>query len=71
MHQIQAVDDYVRSGMVVGLGTGSTAYFAVERVGEKVCHSCSHLIGGRKRKCDAMPCDVVFGIIDADITRII
>ena len=32
----QAVDDYVRSGMVVGLGTGSTAYFAVERVGEKV-----------------------------------
>lgn len=33
---MKAVDDYVRSGMVVGLGTGSTAYFAVERVGEKV-----------------------------------
>ncbi len=30
----KAVDDYVRSGMVVGLGTGSTAAFAVERVGE-------------------------------------
>jgi len=29
----KAVDDYVRSGMVVGLGTGSTAYYAVERVG--------------------------------------
>merc|ERR1719231_1537505 len=29
----KAVDDYVMSGMVVGLGTGSTAYFAVERVG--------------------------------------
>jgi ribose 5-phosphate isomerase A len=29
----KAVDDYVRSGMVVGLGTGSTAAFAVERVG--------------------------------------
>merc|ERR1719484_196034 len=29
----KAVDDYVTSGMVVGLGTGSTAYFAVERVG--------------------------------------
>merc|ERR1712232_375618 len=27
---------YVRSGMVVGLGTGSTAYFAVERVGQKL-----------------------------------
>merc|ERR1712176_1234466 len=32
----KAVDDYVKSGQVVGLGTGSTAYFAVERVGEKL-----------------------------------
>lgn len=32
----KAVDDYVKSGMIVGLGTGSTAYFAVERVGEKL-----------------------------------
>ena len=32
----KAVDDYVKSGMVVGLGTGSTAYFAVERVGQKI-----------------------------------
>merc|ERR1719454_2807267 len=30
----KAVDDYVESGMVVGLGTGSPAAFAVERVGE-------------------------------------
>ena len=30
----KAVDDYVRSGMKIGLGTGSTAYFAVERVGQ-------------------------------------
>ena len=29
----KAVDDYVRSGMTVGLGTGSTAKYAVERVG--------------------------------------
>lgn len=32
----KAVDDHVKSGMVVGLGTGSTAYFAVERVGQKL-----------------------------------
>lgn len=32
----KSVDDYVESGMVVGLGTGSTAYFAVERLGEKL-----------------------------------
>lgn len=32
----KAVDDYVKSNMVVGLGTGSTAYFAVERVGQKL-----------------------------------
>lgn len=35
---VQAVE-YVKSGMVVGLGTGSTAAFAVARIGEllKVC----------------------------------
>merc|ERR1712023_127894 len=32
----KSVDDYVESGMVVGLGTGSTAAFAVERLGEKL-----------------------------------
>jgi len=30
----KSVDDYVKSGMVVGLGTGSTAYYAIERLGE-------------------------------------
>jgi len=30
----KSVDDHVKSGMVVGLGTGSTAYFAVERLGQ-------------------------------------
>jgi ribose 5-phosphate isomerase len=30
----KAVDDYVKSGMVVSLGTGSTAYFAVEQLGQ-------------------------------------
>ncbi|CAK0802646.1 unnamed protein product [Prorocentrum cordatum] len=30
----KAVDDYVKSGTVIGLGTGSTAAFAVERVGQ-------------------------------------
>ena len=32
----KAVDDYVQSGTVIGLGTGSTAAFAVERVGQKL-----------------------------------
>jgi ribose 5-phosphate isomerase A len=31
-----AVDNYVKSGMKVGLGTGSTATFAIDRVGEKL-----------------------------------
>jgi ribose 5-phosphate isomerase A len=31
-----AVDMYVKSNMVVGLGTGSTAAYAVERVGQKL-----------------------------------
>ncbi|CAE8733304.1 unnamed protein product [Polarella glacialis] len=32
----KAVDDYVKSGTVIGLGTGSTAAHAVDRVGEKL-----------------------------------
>lgn len=31
-----AVDRYVRDGTCIGLGTGTTAYWAVERVGERV-----------------------------------
>jgi ribose 5-phosphate isomerase A len=31
-----AVDRYVRDGMCVGLGTGSTAYWAIERVGARI-----------------------------------
>jgi ribose 5-phosphate isomerase A len=31
-----AVDRYVRDGMCVGLGTGTTAYWAIERVGARV-----------------------------------
>jgi len=32
----KAIDDFVRSGTVIGLGTGSTAAFAVERLGQKL-----------------------------------
>jgi ribose 5-phosphate isomerase A len=32
----KAVDDYVKDGMTVGLGTGSTSEYAVKRVGELV-----------------------------------
>ena len=31
-----AVDRYVRDGMCIGLGSGSTAYWAIRRVGERV-----------------------------------
>jgi ribose 5-phosphate isomerase A len=29
-----AIDEYVRAGFCIGLGTGSTAYYAIERAGE-------------------------------------
>lgn len=32
----RAVDEYVESGMVVGLGTGSTAAYAVRRIGARI-----------------------------------
>ncbi|HEY1883390.1 MAG TPA: ribose-5-phosphate isomerase RpiA [Candidatus Cybelea sp.] len=31
-----AVDRYVRDGMCVGLGTGTTAFWAIERVGQRI-----------------------------------
>jgi hypothetical protein len=31
----RAVDEYVRSGAVVGVGSGSTIVYAVERMGER------------------------------------
>jgi ribose 5-phosphate isomerase A len=31
-----AVDRFVRDGMCIGLGTGTTAYWAIERVGQRV-----------------------------------
>jgi ribulose-phosphate 3-epimerase len=34
----RSIDEHVRSGMVVGLGTGSTAFFMVERLGAKLAH---------------------------------
>jgi len=32
----RSIDQHVKSDMAVGLGTGSTAYFAVERLGQKL-----------------------------------
>jgi len=32
----KAVDEFVRSGMIVGVGSGSSSYFAVERIGQLV-----------------------------------
>lgn len=47
----KAVDDYVKSGTTIGLGTGSTAAFAVERVGDK-------LASGELKDIKAIPTSV-------------
>ena len=31
-----AVDRYVRDGTCIGLGTGTTAFYAIERVGQRI-----------------------------------
>ncbi len=41
----KAVEDYVKDGMTVGLGTGSTAYYVIKKVGELVTEK------GYKLKC--------------------
>ncbi len=38
---VAAVDRFVRDGMCVGLGTGSTAFYAIRRVGELVAAGAS------------------------------
>jgi ribose 5-phosphate isomerase A len=43
---VRAVDDEVRSGMVVGLGTGSTAIHATRRIGELVANGALSDISG-------------------------
>ena len=47
----KSIDDYVESGMVVGLGTGSTAKYAVERLGAK-------LISGELSNIVAIPTSI-------------
>ena len=32
----KAVNEYIKDGMIVGLGTGSTAYYAIKRLWERV-----------------------------------
>ncbi len=45
---------YVKDGMVVGLGTGSTAYYMIEELGRRVKeegsidHWCPHFLGIEK-----------------------
>jgi ribose 5-phosphate isomerase A len=55
----KAVNDYVRDGMTVGLGTGSTAYFAIKHLGKRVaeegleisCVSTSEISARIGREC--------------------
>jgi ribose 5-phosphate isomerase A len=42
----RAVAEYVESGMVVGLGTGSTAYFVVRKIGEMIASGELHDVRG-------------------------
>ena len=37
---------YVKDGMVVGLGTGSTAYFFVEEIGRRMKEEGLKVVGG-------------------------
>lgn len=42
--------DFVEDGMTIGLGTGSTSYFAIQRLGERVAEGLRiRAIGTSKR----------------------
>lgn len=49
-----AVDQFIQSGMTVGLGVGSTAIFAVERIAER-------LREGSLKDLAAVPCSIATG----------
>jgi len=50
----RAVDDYVRPGACIGLGTGSTARYAIERAGELVRDGMDLRVVATSRQTEAM-----------------
>ncbi|MDR3074967.1 MAG: ribose-5-phosphate isomerase RpiA [Candidatus Methanoplasma sp.] len=67
----KAVDDYVKDGMTVGLGTGSTSEYAVRRVGELLKSGFNLRCVATSRRTEDLARDCGIGISDIDdVSRI-
>lgn len=62
----RAVDDYVRDGMNVGLGTGSTAYHAINRIGELVAGGFSLTCVATSIRSREQALDLGINVVDLD-----
>jgi ribose 5-phosphate isomerase A len=65
-----AVDRYVRDGMCVGLGTGSTALWAIRRVGERVAGGEAIVAVATSRATEALCLELhipLVGFLDGDM----
>ncbi len=62
----KAVDTFVKDGMNVGLGTGSTAYFAIKRIGELVAEGYDLTCVATSLNSETIARDVGVKVVDID-----
>ena len=59
----KAVNDYVKDGMVVGLGTGSTAAYAIRKVGELIAGGYKITCVSTSKQTEALAAESGIGIV--------
>ncbi len=64
-----AVDSFVKDGMVVGLGTGSTAYYAIRRVGELVAEGYDLTCVATSSQSEAQARALGIKVVDLDVAE--
>lgn len=62
----KAVDDYIKDGMKVGLGTGSTAYYAIKRVGELVADGYDLVCAATSVQSEELAKECGIKVVDVD-----
>ena len=64
-----AVDSFVKDGMTVGLGTGSTAYYAIKRIGELVSEGYDLTCVATSVQSEALAASLGIRTVDLDVAE--
>jgi ribose 5-phosphate isomerase A len=64
-----AVDSFVKDGMTVGLGTGSTAYYAIKRIGELVSEGFDLTCVATSVQSEALAVSLGIKTVDLDVAE--